>query len=592
MGDCSADFSSSGASDSYDLPNLTDKCPFKEDVDYLLLGVGESAGAENGIEVKVAGIFTPSNPDESEFPVTCVDFYFEGEPLNPKPICFQDTVAVQSGNIVCPNSFSDYGITLKHWKVEDEKLPVVIESNTPHLNSLADLFNECLNQGKEIYGCLRYVPHTKLSHEDKITDGTYQAFYSPDSQMGETYAAQWPACSEKVESVLDPDNQYQKALSFRYVVEKMVMGSPEIAHTGTAIDEGAIFMFASSIDDLGIRQNMDQTSNLSPSTCYTSLMIHEATHVKWPGSILWHPLEEAAARHTEFKSVSNYDYAPVLDVIAELDQKITFGYKEDDQTKHITITPVNILPDAVNLVVLEINTGNSLFTFSEHMGTANVFSGALPLDYQVVIDYNGLSANGKQSIRLRIYNLYLNGALSREFICNENSYQVKLGLTIDGNFYLCPQAIQPYEEGEVEYQPLDGSGDVSFIYSTGYCFFEGIGSQYGVEGADFSSFFTELTAAVNGFNAMPLIDQYNKKFCTLDAIQEIMDEDLGTGKFDVKEYAKAFGYHKEKPWCRRLSVYSGISNNFGSSMLPKFDRNLMPQIMQPFYESVLVRQPH
>lgn len=565
--ECGTSFGASGADQTDIQTGVNDVCPPLDKSAPVMAEIGDRVEAENGITVELADLFIPAAPELLENPITCLNYYFKEQKLNADPICFIDDVTTQIGNTICPNTFRDYGVAVKHWEAKDGVIPIIVEATTPPLKSLVDLFNACMEAGNETYGCLRYVPHTPLPHEEKMVAGAYQAFYSPEQETtGQYYASQWPVCSKDVETLLGAADDHPKGGTLRYVVEEMVLEEPSIAIIGTVVDENAMYLFAKDVYDKGLEHNMGQTLNAGLDMCYAQLICHEESHLVWSGRLFWHGLEEGAARYVELNTASHPSYKPLLDKVVNVSEELIFGFAQGDTTHHVTIKPL-VMPPDFPLIVLQIDDNGSSYQISTKPNTTNLLTPAVPDDYQLVISDSGTSSDGKPTARFRIYNLYIQEAFKRSVICGEETYRVDIGLWLDGNFYPCPQVMAPFEDGDVPYYALDGSSDQLMLYNSGYCFFDGVKKAYAQNEGDFTTFFPKFTAALSVFEGMPLAQQYDLSFCTLEVFQELMDSDIGPGVFDVKKYAEKFGYNDDHPWCRHPPILSGYSDNFGKSML-------------------------
>ncbi len=562
--ECGTSFGASGA-DEAEVPSKF--CPSLDESAPVMAVIGDRIEAENGITVEIADIFTPADPELFENPLTCINYYFKEQKLNADPRCFLDSSSTQIGDTLCPNTFKDYGVAIKHWEANDGVIPVIVEATTPPLKSLVDLYNACMEAGNETYGCLRFVPHTALPHEEKAIVGAHQTIYSPEYETtGQYYASQWPICSEDVEALLGATNDHPKGGTLRHTVEEMVLDNPAVALTGTVIPENAMYLFTKDAYDKGLQHNIGQATDANLDQCYTQMICHEEAHIVWSGQLFWHGLEEGAAHYVELNSASHPSYKPLLDEVVRVNQEIVFG--------HVTIKPIVMPQTDFPVVILQIDNDGSSYQIGTKPNTTNLLIPALSEDYQLVISDSGTSSDGKPTIRFRLYNLYIQEAFKRSVVCGEDTYRVDIGLWLDGIFYPCPQVVAPFEEGAVPYHALDGTSDPIMLYNSGYCFFDGVKKVYEQNEGDFTTFFPKLTAAISVFKTMPLAQQYDLSFCTLDVFQEILDSDIGPSVFDVKKYAETFGYNDDYPWCRHPPIMSGDSNHFGESMLPSFGKRI------------------
>lgn len=520
--------------------------------------LGSKIEADNGIGVEVADIFIP----DGEQGIACFHFWLGDQRLTSELVCVQNSDSVKASPC-WNNSYKDYGVEILFRPPDKDGVPLKVISNTyaDAVKSPVDLYEECAKHDFGLYydNCLKFVPHDSLKGEETLTSGIMQAFFpAGQADVGTYYFEQLGACQDKVQDILGLGAEAKQA-SVRYLLRE-----PQYQNGGQVSISGGMtlnsdYIVIQNMADYADEQadSLLEYTDLHDGKCRDGMVLHEEAHASWLEEDLhshyfWGSLQEGAARFIE----NNYPVISTpkvyLDAYLNEGDKIDFQHGSGEDAKTVTLKVEEITPEEIGLS-LKYKDGGGYITIKTTAKPG--FITATPF-YNLVVDQPAINDTEKAA-RFRMVNVKA-GAMpwQMKLVCRENSYDSMGGLTLDGVLY-------PWDyHKDIPYGSLAGEFNQN-LYDTGACFFEGIRTFYEENGGDFQAFFPKLTASIKSHASQPLPVQYKGEYCVLDEIQKMADDDLGIFAIDVKEYAKAFGYDDQSPWCVGLKIYKGDTNNLG-----------------------------
>lgn len=576
MEGCTTNFSGASGADSY---NSADRTGGVEDSsgDNRICAIpppensyqkGDKITSENGIVVEVSDIAIPKGDD---LPIVCFNFYLGDAKLNDEYVCVSHPNSPESLQECSFDSFSDYGVEVKYKFLEGDKplLDVQPAFGDNVIDTPLDLYNLCVDfKGLHELGCMRYIKDEiwdriyvkdgEFLSEEMISEGGFKVFYPPSSFFNKENAlkamGQLQACTELVDGIFQPASDALDSPTLR--IGYMLSG---------VIGECYIMEWPGIIKaDFYLMEPQEDK-------CADGLLAEQLTYcTSWDNAYyITDIFSKGMAKFISYNYIDPpKDY--VLDTKGlEFDRTFEEGqsfeivWSEDISAKYKL---GEIAPDHVVFYKTHIDSGAIYPAQEIVVSTPRIWNIGFYKDdsRSLIIDRPQIDGD-KKAVRIRLLknsDVDSCGYIER-LECTEDSFERKGYCPMEGDIYKTG-----WSGGKFPYVSLDGGPDynsdyLSHFFDTATCFFDGLKQEYEKEGKPFGNFLPSLTATVENFASLPVKEQLND-FCILDAMQAVVDGDLGAGAFDINAYASKFGYEEGiSNWCGSFNVYYGSMDLFG-----------------------------
>lgn len=526
----------------------------------ILAKVGDSVTAANGVTVTVRDVFQPADPISPDDFIKCFDFSIGSQPLHPFPMCARDHLFSKFDGESCSKKFADFGVTIEHWPVEGGRIPLIVQAETPVLDSPGDLFMACLNAGHTALKCYRYTVSTPLPYEETGTSFGYPNFFSfypaDEIQLGGYFVHEWPRCRLNIHDILAPDLPPPPEGHLRVHFDSGNSVPGDLAFVGKAVPENNVILNYLKGLKADLEKNVKEYLPANDALCRDPILYHESAHLEWATYsspyVFWLPLQEGAARYLELHPPSRPQPKKYADTLVTSENPFEILLPSDNGELFVY---VGFLKETVDGAAIAVYVNETPENPETMIGAVFQISEptleAIGKGYKLLVNTQALS-DGMVLPHIQIVRLDYNGMQNgmMRLTCNADSYNVDGGIWMNELFYKDKKFTQNQPAmGLHPFAELNHFEPDQAIYNSGACFFDGLSRLYGERDSDFGTFFPQLTAAIHAFGLQPLSNQYTSKFCVLPTIQSILDADLGPGVLDITAYTTPFGYDPKKPWC-------------------------------------------
>lgn len=561
MESCSASFSGGDVEVAVDIAAAADaevtvEC--ENELPAKSYNTGDKITAGNGITVEVSETI---EPDDGEFSIACFNFYLQDQKINDEYVCLKNTV-LDDTPLECATYLfqSDYGVAVNIKFMKGDELSLdVFPTTSGDIYTPLDLFSECINKNYDDI-CTKHLKDTPMDGEETLQKGGLKTFFPSDSpEIGDYLIKQLEACRGTANEILSPVKTILNNASIRYYLGEPGLAAIEPAGRFMGADYVVVYDEHHSIGD--ILAAMDP-ADIDNETCRDFVILHELCH-----GGCW---TAGGGDDPYFKLTLQEGLCKFIDRNYTIPASLTLNIETDLLLHEAEQFTLEGFGGTEVFEVKELAADHVTFSLSYITQEGDVFSeGDLVIEAQSVESIMGYTGNASHlivdqpfingddsSARVRVAIFQGTETATESLACGEDSFSVGFIYWIDDKPYKNNNTSGPNES----YYSLDQTVE----YYTGACFFDGIRQMYQADGKDFENFLPGLIASIRQYDSLPLKDQHEQEFCILDGMQSVVDKDIGTGKYAIKEYAKKFGYDENSPWCTRLFIHQGNTHLKGA----------------------------